>query len=374
MDKKMLFVASTRAHILSFHIPYLCAFRADGWIICGAWGGPTEDFPYVDEFVSLPFEKKMIAAGNFRAAAILRKKIKQERYDVIIVHTSLAAFFTRVAVLGLKHRPTVINMAHGYLFDDQTSFLKRSILLTAEHLTAPVTDLLLTMNQWDYQAAQKYHLGKTIANVPGIGVNFTRLEGQRTGGRESLRQSLGISSDSFVLIYPAEFSARKSQQILLHAMTALPEYVTLVLPGSGAMLEECKSLAQALGLISRVRFPGYITEMGAWYEMADAAISASRIEGLPFNIMEAMYSGLPVVASAVKGHVDLVRDGETGLLYPYGDWAACAAQVQRLLDSPELARSMADLGKASVLQYDLDEVLPQVMAQYNSVLKIPASL
>lgn len=374
MFGKLLFVASTRTHILHFHVPYLHTLRNNGWSIHGAWAGSDEDLPPLDRIFLLPFEKKMSSPENFRAARILRKTIQEESYDAIIVHTSLAAFFTRLAVLGLKKRPTVINMVHGYLFDEQTSAVKRSVLLAAERLTAPVTDLLLTMNQWDYQTAKKYHLGKSVANIPGIGVDFTRLEGQRSGNREVLRHSLNIPSDSFVLIYPAEFSARKSQQVLLRAMTLLPDHIILVLPGSGAMLEECKALAQTLGIAHRVRFPGYITEMGAWYEMADAAISASRIEGLPFNIMEAMYSELPVVASTVKGHTDLITNGETGLLYPYGDWAACAAQVQRLLDSPELTRSLASCGKDSVLQYDLETVLPQVMAQYNSVLKIPVSL
>lgn len=372
MSGKILFVASTRSHILNFHLPYLEALRRDGCTIHGAWGGTPGDVPFVDEVLYLPFEKKMSSPRNFRAARMLRARLVRERYDAVIVHTSLAAFFTRLAVLGLRERPKLINMAHGYLFDDQTAPLKRQVLLSAERLTAPVTDLLLTMNHWDYQIALNRSLGKTVVNIPGIGVDFSRLDGAPID-RAAVRQSLGIPADAFVFIYPAEFSPRKSQCVLLQAMAELPDRAVLLLPGSGALLEECRAQAQALGIAERVIFPGYITEMGAWYPLADAAVSSSRSEGLPFNIMEAMYCGLPVAASAVKGHTDLIRDGESGLLYPYGDPSACAACLRRLMDDPELAARLAARAREDVVQYGLERVLPQVMAQYRSVLPLPAA-
>lgn len=73
-------------------------------------------------------------------------------------------------------RPPVINMVHGYLFDDETPAWKRTILESAERLTAGQTDLLLAMNQWDYHTAQRLHLGRRIAWVPGIGVDFSKLD------------------------------------------------------------------------------------------------------------------------------------------------------------------------------------------------------
>ena len=109
--------------------------------------------------------------------------------------------------------------------------------------------------------------------------------------------------------------------------------------------------------------------MGPWYTMADAAVSASRSEGLPFNIMEAMHVGLPVVASAVKGHTDLITDGESGLLYPYDDEAAFAAAVRRLLASPEEAAALGAAAREAAEAYRLDRVLPQVMALYLSAGK-----
>lgn len=373
MNRKVLFTASTYSHIVNFHLPYLRRFQEEGWTVHAACGGQAMDLPYADEAVSLPLEKSMWSPGNFKAAAVLRKRIRAEGYGLICTHTSLAAFFTRLAVLGLKERPAVVNMVHGYLFDDETPRLKRDLLLTAERWTAPVTDLVLTMARWDYETAVRYGLGRTVVNIPGVGVDFSRLDEVPAGARQRLRAELGIPEDAFVLLYPAEFSQRKSQAVLIQAMERLPERVWLVLTGDGALRPECEALARRLGVADRVRFPGHVKGMGPWYAMADAAVSASRSEGLPFNIMEAMYAGLPVAASGVKGHRDLITDGETGLLYPYGDAEACAERVRRLLDSEELRQRLAGKARESAAQYSLEQVFPTVWAQYTGVLE-PAAL
>ena len=368
MKGKLLFVASTRAHICHFHLPYLRQFKQDDWVVHAACGGDKGEIPYTDHVLYLPFQKRMFSYINFRISGILRKKIRRERYTAVIVHTSLAAFFVRLAVLGMKDRPKVINMVHGYLFDDCTPILKRGVLLAAEKLTTPVTDLLITMNRCDEQIAHKHHLGMKICSVPGLGVDFSSLEGCRTGRHESLRTEWNIKPDDFVLIFPAEFSSRKSQHILLRTMTALPANTILLLPGAGDQLASCKKLARKLEIGERVRFPGHTEDISPWYEMADIAVSSSRSEGLPFSVMEAMYFGLPVVASAVKGHMDLIEDGKTGLLYPYGDWLACAQQIKRLMEDTQLAQSISNAAREKAKKYELFCVQPQVMELYRSEL------
>lgn len=364
--KKVLFTASTYSHICNFHLPYLRAFQERGAAVHVACGGQEREIPCADRIVRLPLEKKMWAPGNFRAARMLRREIKSEGYDLVVTHTSLAAFFTRLALMGMGRRPAVINMAHGYLFDDETPFLKKTILLTAERLVAGKTDLVLTMNGWDTDAARRYKLGRKIEQVPGVGVDFSRFDGLQA--HTSMRERYAIPEDAFVLVYAAEFSGRKSQAVLIRAMGLLPEKAVLALPGEGDLLEECKALAKSLGLEKRVIFPGHVASMADWYAMADGAVSSSRIEGLPFNVMEAMYCGLPVIASAVKGHVDLIQDGVTGLLYPYGDEKACAACIQRLMEDEDLRRRMADKAKKEAEQYSLEKVFPQVMDIYWSML------
>ncbi len=364
---KVLFTASTWSHIRNFHLPYLEAFRDLGWEVHAAAGGQPPELPFAGRAVALPFEKKLTAPSNFKAASTLRALIKQERYNLVLTHTSLAAFFTRLAVKGLRARPRVVNMVHGYLFDDRTPFLKKQLLLGAERLTAPVTDLVLVMNDWDLACAKRLRLGARVAYVPGVGVDFSRLDGALAmddSTRRAARRALGAPEDCFLLVYAAEFSARKSQDVLIRAMADVPEGAVLALAGQGAELECCRALARELGVEGRVLFPGYVTDLASFCGAADAAVSSSRSEGLPFNIMEAMYARLPVAASAVKGHTDLVSDGETGLLYPYGDARGCAGAIARLMGDADLCKRLGAAGTALVRKYALDAVRPAVMAQY----------
>ena len=365
----VLFTASTWSHIAHFHRPYLRAFHALGWQVHAACGGASLPIPEADACFDIPFEKKMTAPANFRAQARLWALMAEHRYDLVITHTSLAAFFTRLAAASVRHRPAVVNVAHGYLFDDETPFLKKNVLVSAERLTASQTDLLLTMNDYDTRFARRYRLGRRVEQIPGMGVDFSRFPAVSPQERLALRRQHGINADAFVLLYAAEFSPRKSQATLLRAMPLLPQHVVLALPGQGALLDECRRLAEDLGVGDRVIFPGYCAAMAPWYALADCAVSASRSEGLPFNIMEAMYASLPVVATAVKGHTDLVTPGQTGFLFPYGDEAAFAGAIEELLAEPDRTAAMGRAAAQAAEPYELSRVLPQVMELYLSAVQ-----
>lgn len=373
MTGRVLVTASTLSHIRNFHLPYLERFHALGYQVDVACAAPAGELPaYVSEVLGLPFEKKLTAPGNFKAAGLLRRRFRTVDYDLVVTHTALAAFFTRLALPRSGKRPRVVNMVHGYFFDPAAGGLKNKLLLNAERLTASRADLVLTMNAADLAIARQYRLAEQVRSIPGVGVDFSRLDPGLAQDRSALRAAEGIPRDAFVFLYPAEFSARKNQALLIHALTRLPERAALVLPGQGALLSECSALAQKLGVSHRVFFPGQVADMGRWYALADAAVTASHSEGLPFNVMEAMYAGLPIAATAVKGHTDLLVPEETGLLFPDGDVDACAGAMDRLLNDAGLRTRLGQAAHPAALPYALDQVLPLVMDQYLSLVKTPA--
>ena len=131
---KVLMTASTWGHIRSFHLPYFRAFRDQGWEVHAGCRDLPADPPEITGGIELPFEKRMTSPENLRAARLLRARVREEGYDLIVTHTSLAAFFTRLAVKGLRDRPRLVNVMHGYLFDDDTPALKRRLLLRHKRL------------------------------------------------------------------------------------------------------------------------------------------------------------------------------------------------------------------------------------------------
>ncbi len=362
---KILYAASSSAHLRSFHLPYLAALRRAGWDVTAAANGSGEGLGDV-RFLSVPFTKSFVSPNNFRAAALLARDIRTNRYDVVVTHTSLAAFFTRLGVLlaGKKHT-RVVNTVHGYLFDGDSPPLRRTVLLAAEKLTAPVTDDILVMNRCDEKIAEKHRFCRgRVFFIPGMGVDFSRFPPAAPDERAAARKAYSLPEDAVVLVCAAEFSQRKNQTMLLEALARLPESYYLLLPGDGALLEECKAAAAALGISPRCRFPGRLQNVRGALAAADICVSASRSEGLPFAVMEAMHMALPCVLTAVKGHEDLLCDSGAGRLVSFGDAPGFALAVRSLGEDAALRRAMGAAAANSVEKYALDRVLPDVLAHF----------
>lgn len=362
----ILITASSDGHFYSFHLPAFKALLAEGHRVSATARGNGSRLPEGVLYREVPFTKSFLSLRNFQAAAKLSAQIRQERYDLILCHTSLAAFFTRLAVLLAGKKDTrVVNIVHGYLFDENSSPLRRLFMLGAEKLCAPVTDRILTMNGEDTEIAKNHRLCRgDITQVDGMGIDYTRFAPAAKPEKAAAREALGLPPDAFVLLYAAEFSARKNQSMLLKSLSVLPERVHLLLPGRGGELEACRTLAKTLGIAHRVSMPGFAEDMELYRRAADVCVSASRFEGLPFHVMEAMACALPCVLTDVKGHRDLVTGGETGYLFPYNDEGAFRRHIETLMGDPACTKAMGLRAREVSARYGIDRVLPRLLPLY----------
>lgn len=157
----------------------------------------------------------------------------------------------------------------------------------------------------------------------------------------------GVPSGTPVIGTIGSLIKRKASDHLLRAVAKLPQdlapYALIV--GEGAEEAALRQLAVDLGLQSRVIFAGFQKQPLPWLAALDVFVLTSPSEGLPRTILEAMLLARPVVASNVTGTNEVVADGETGLLYPYGDIDALAAQLTGLLCHPERARALGEAGR-----------------------------
>ncbi|GAA0077161.1 glycosyltransferase [Clostridium sp. CTA-5] len=362
--KKILFVASTLSHIENFHLPYLEQFKNKGYIVhvMGKTNNKS-DIPYADKVIPVSFEKSMFSINNFSNSIKILKIIKSENYDIVSLHTTLAAFFTRLSIMMLLNKPKlVINTVHGYLFDDDTSFFKKTIMLLAEKLTKCVTDIIMVMNSSDYNIAKKHKLFKyKIYLINGMGVDLSRFPSISNEEKMLMRKEHDFSSEDFILIYVAEFSKRKNQIFLLNSLKQLIDdgnkNIKLLLLGDGKLFDEFKLYAEKLGINNNVIFTGYTKDTCKYYQMSDVCVSSSRIEGLPFNIMEAMSVGLPIVASNVKGHSDLIVQNKNGFLFEYDNIDQFCNYIKSLYENEELQNNMKIKSKEFANKYSIDNVL-----------------
>ncbi len=146
----------------------------------------------------------------------------------------------------------------------------------------------------------------------------------------------------------------KSVAHLLQAVAALHDSaqpVTCLIIGEGPQRNELQRLADELRIAGQVRFVGFQSPALAWLQACDVCVLCSVHEGLPRVVLEAMLAGKPVVASAVAGSSELVVDGETGILYRYGDIAALTDALRRLLQAPPLRHSLGEAGRRRVIAH-----------------------
>ena len=325
---KILYAASTASHLRRFHMPYIKALSKDAEVITMANGEGVD--------LCVPFAKSFFSLSNFKCIIQIRKILKKERFDRVILNTSLTAFLVRAAMLGMKDRPYVLNVVHGYLFQRKIRGLKNHFLLLCERLMRRMTDDIAVMNDDDLEIAKAYRLCRgRVFMTRGMGIPDAPFCGD---GADRVRDELDVGSDELLLLFVGELSHRKNQGFLISCMARLRQKglpVKLLLLGEGSEREALEKQIAESGLSDRVFLVGNREPVAPYLAAADLYVSASLSEGLPFNVMEAMDAGLPILASNTKGQSDLLSSYE-GCLYPVFDETVFCDALMPLIESRSL--------------------------------------
>jgi glycosyltransferase involved in cell wall biosynthesis len=172
------------------------------------------------------------------------------------------------------------------------------------------------------------------------------------------------------LIMVARLAPQKDHITLLRALAGLRDFRwELDLVGEGPLLDQTRALADSLQLSSRVHFLGQRTDVEQLLAGAQVGILISNWEGFPISILEAMRAGLPVVASAIAGVGESVRDDETGYLVPRGDVAVLRDRLARVLGDPLLRARLGSGGRRMYERhFTLEAMVQGVLAVYHEVV------
>ena len=319
---KILYAAGTMDHIKSFHLPYINRLRKEGHEVLVMARGKDADF-------DVSFVKKMFSLKNLACQRKIKKIIKREKFDVIILNTTLAAFNVRFC-LSRRNRPKVINIVHGYMFPTEIKTMRDRIFLFCEKILRKKTDSIVVMNADDYSIAQKYKLCRgDIKMTLGMGA---RVPAEATLTPEFIykyHESVG----KYVICFVGELYKAKNQRMLICAMPEIQIKIpnaVLWLVGEGVDRQELIELAEYLNLSSSVYFMGRRGNPCDYIRACDLYVSPSEKEGLPFNIVEALGCGKTILATNIKGHKDIIEDGKSGFLFPSGDINAFAELVKKV--------------------------------------------
>lgn len=384
MSPSALFVTTVPITLEAFLLPFAEHFRAQGWRVDALANGATGNDRIAGSFdnrYDVAWSRNPLDPRNLiGSAARVRQVVRDGGYDIVHVHTPIAAFVTRYALRSLPaaNRPVVIYTAHGFHFYQGQRPAPHALYRTMERLAGRWTDYLITINAEDFAAAKA--LG-TIAEarvrfIPGIGVDTTRFAekpaAQRAATRASVRTGLDVAPDAFMLTMIAEFGAVKRHAFALEALARVTDpRVVLVLVGDGPLESQLRAKATTLKVADRVRWAGYRRDIPDVLAASDAALLVSEREGLPRSVLEAMAARRPVIGTRTRGIADAVGDtsdsaSAAGWITDKHSPSALAAAIDLAADDPaECVRR----GEAARVRVETEFALPQIIAAYEELYR-----
>ena len=216
--------------------------------------------------------------------------------------------------------------------------------------------------------SQRPGLGKEVIPV-SCGIDLSRF---RPGKDSSyMRQRYGIP-DRLILLYVGRLDKEKKIEVIIRAMPEIVGRVDahLVVAGPGKLRGQLDALARNLGIKDRVTFLGYLPDedVPRIYRVADLFVMAGSAELQSIVTMEAMASGLPVIAANVMALPELVHDRENGFLFPRDDARALAAAATKVLSDELLRREMAKKGLEIIRTHDINETVKKFETLYAQAL------
>lgn len=274
-------------------------------------------FHQVDFSSNKPFSKQTI---------VVYKQLKQVKikhnFDIVHCHTPISGAITRILFNNYRKKGTkVIYTTHGFYFHKEASRKVWIIYRTIEDIMSRLSDMIITINNEDFENAKKMHCDK-VRHINGVGVDTKKFINCNIN-RDEYRKSIGINQDDIMILAIGELSNRKNHQIIIKALGRLNMSNSIFVICGNAMTEEATTEElKKLAVENNVRLLllGLRKDIPEIIKCADIGVISSTREGLGLAGIEMLAGGLPLVSSNVHGIMDYMIDGKTGYVCnPYDE-------------------------------------------------------
>jgi glycosyltransferase involved in cell wall biosynthesis len=295
--------------------------------------------------------------------------VRRVEYDIVhVFQTHLSAFVA--SVIGKRLGKKVITTSHGARESGDMAVWARlpmgkrllaTVRSRADAATAVSRDVMDELRQAGFHPER-------IQYIPnGVSVKSTG-----EGDKPACRSKLGLPQKAFVAVFVGRLTAEKAPGFLLSAWPTIrkkrPDSILLFL-GEGPERTVLEERARLKGLQGAVRFSGRVDNVNDYLGAVDAFMLPSVTEGMSLALLEAMAAGLPVVATRVSGTVDVIQDGENGLLFDPGDKEGLVRCLDALMRSGKLRRELGEKARETVKHhFSLENTVESYLSLYQSIM------
>ncbi len=318
--------------------------------------------------IDIKIDRKISPVANIKSVIKLYKLMRTENYDIVHVHTPIAAVLGRVAakLAGVKN---IVYTAHGFYFhDDMSPTVYRTFYLIEKFFARMFTDWLLLQSKEDYELCNTDHFknkNRIIHISNGVDIT-TKFNPSLIDEKQqlNLREQFCINEHDIVFSFIGRFVREKGIFELLEAFHQLKvscPNVKLLMIGdvldSERDQESAVRLKQLLNDPSIIA-PGFRKDVPELLSICDVYVLPSYREGLPRSIIEAMALAKPIIATDIRGCREEVFDSENGFLVRKGDSQHLYEKMKAMADDPTLRKRFGDKSRKLVEElFDEDKVV-----------------
>lgn len=362
---KIIEIINVDFSLRHFLLPLMRGIRARGHeVVGGCAEGPLLADVRAEGFrvIPMPFVRSTSPVAHIQAFAALVRILRDEKPDIVHGHMPISGFLARLAA-RFAGVPKVAYTCHGFYFNAASSpWHVRAVSFVMEWIAGKVTDVYMTVSEAEARDARRLRINSHAEAIRN-GRNPAVFR-PAPDARARIRASLGVPDDRVVIVAVSRLVWHKGYPELARAMAGVPDAELWVV---GERLasdrgEDMEQVLRSAGLGDRLRMLGYRSDIPTVLAAADIFTLPSRFEGLPMSVIEAMLTGLAVVATNVRGPAEQVIEGETGFQVPPGDPTALGAALARLVGDSGLRARMGAAGRERALNlYDESKVLQRTL-------------
>lgn len=368
--KRVLFISNT-ANFSKFNRPFMKWFKEQGWQVDYCSSGEETVFDCDNQY-TVNIQRSPFSLKNIKGYFEVKKILSENKYDIIHCHTPMGGVIGRLASRKLRKQKKikVIYTAHGFHFYKGAPVKNWLLYYTMEKQLAHYTDVIVTINNEDFQNAKKMNKKWIVYKIDGVGVDLTKFYSNKTlTDRLHLRKEKGYRNEDFIILYTAEFIPRKNHKLLFSILPSLKKQIPelkIILCGKGELLEEFKMLALQ-NKMDYIDFTGYTKDVANYCRISDILVMPSLQEGLPIAMIEGISTGLPVVASNIRGHCDVIEDGINGFLFSLKSPRDFEEKINILYRDKELLQTMGKRNIEISEKYSVNIIISKMADIYKSL-------
>lgn len=375
---KILFISNISNRITTFVTASIAAahdldidfYQAANWQDADPSQITNDEKNYCIRIENVPISRNPLSKSNLSAYRKLVEFIKRENIDYIHCNTPTGGVLGRLAGKKCKVKK-VIYQAHGFHFYKSAPMKNWLVYYPVEKWLAHYTDALITINSEDFKLSKsKFKLRKNgkVYYVPGVGIDTTQYN-LSSKVRENKRLELGLGENDISLISMGDLIDRKNYDTAIRALAEANEpKLHYFICGKGPEEEKLKALAESLGVAKQIHFLGFRSDIKELLAAADIFLFTTKQEGLPRSMMEAMASGLPCIASKIRGNTDLLDGTEGGFLCEPTDVASYADKLKLLASDKTLREKMGKNNLITIQNFSTETVETEIRKIYEAEL------